>query len=72
MRVTILLFFMFAVSNFVDATELQHLTAYISPLPGIIRVNIRYRVRTVEYFKFPNLEGATVWEKLINMGAKRK
>ena len=36
------------------------------------RVNIRYRVRTVEYFKFPNLEGAMVWEKLINMGAKRK
>ena len=32
------------------------------------RVNIRYRVRTVEYFKFPNLEGAMVWEK----GAIRK
>ena len=26
-------------------------------------MNIRYRVRTVEYFKFPNLEGAMVWEK---------
>ena len=38
----------------------------------ILRVSIRYRVRTVEYFKFPNIEGATVWEKLINMGAKRK
>ncbi len=32
------------------------------------RVNITYRVRTVEYFKFPNLEGAMVWEK----GAIRK
>ena len=38
----------------------------------LVRVSIRYRVRTVEYFKFPNLEGATVWEKLINTGAKRK
>ena len=28
-----------------------------------VRVNIRYRVRTVEYFKFPNLEGAMVWGK---------
>ena len=35
-------------------------------------MNIRYRVRTVEYFKFPNLEGAMVWEKLINKRAKRK
>ena len=34
----------------------------------VFRVNIRYRVRTVEYFKFPNLEGAMVWEK----GAIRK
>ena len=25
-------------------------------------------MRTVEYFKFPNPEGATVWEKLINKG----
>ena len=32
------------------------------------RVSIRYRVRTVEYFKFPNPEGAVVWEKLINKG----
>ena len=32
------------------------------------RVTIRYRVRTVEYFKFLNLEGAMVWEK----GAIRK
>ena len=29
---------------------------------------VRTRVRTVEYFKFPNLEGATVWEKLIDKG----
>ena len=50
-------------------------TSYILSLANVCtmgRVNIRYRVRTVEYFKFPNLEGATVWEKLINMGAKRK
>ena len=35
-------------------------------------MNIRYRVRTVEYFKFPNLEGAMVWEKLINKGGEQK
>ena len=35
-------------------------------------MNIRYRVRTVEYFKFPNLEGAMIWEKLINKGGEKK
>ena len=29
-------------------------------------------MRTVEYFKYPNLEGATVWEKLIHKGGKQK
>ena len=49
----------------------MYLCTLYNTYPGT-RVSIRYRVRTVEYFKFPNLEGATVWEKLINTGGEEK
>ena len=32
----------------------------------------QYRVRTLEYFKFPNLEGAMVWEKTYKYGGAEK